>query len=102
MIKKDTNSDNGDNNNVVKVTRQNPTCTHCLPTRFQHMANISIFLENNVFQISFIKSQCKEINRLFKKNVFEVVSILDIFSKIRNFNSYFVDEIKNQETTAIF
>ena len=46
----------------------------------------------------FMKSRKKEINGLFEKGCFEIVSIFDVFHGIRIFNSRFVDEIKNIDT----
>ena len=48
--------------------------------------------------ISFVKSRKKEINELFEKNCYEIVSTFDVFHEIRIFNSRFVDEIKNINT----
>ena len=66
------------------------------------MANISIFLKNNVFQPLFTESQCKKINRLLKKSVFQGISISNVPSKMRIFNSCFVDKIKNKRIAMAF
>ena len=82
-----------------------------LPLRYKDSeADISIFLQNfqndsmmQNMQIPtpapipapFVKSRKKEINDLFEKNCFEVVSISDVLHEVRIFNSRFVDEIKN-------
>ena len=69
--------------------------------------NISIFFQNNSqndFLMQnpapspFVKSRKKEINELFEKNCFEIVSTFDVFHEIKIFNSRFVDEIKNINT----
>ena len=65
--------------------------------------NISIFLQGDfqndqqLTQTSgpFVKSRKKEINELFEKGCFEIISASDVFHGIRIFNSRFVDEIKN-------
>ncbi len=49
-------NNNGNNEadlDVLETPRQNPTCTHRLPARFQHMANISILLQSNASQPLF-------------------------------------------------
>ena len=45
-----------------------------------------------------VESRKKEINDLFEKSCFEIVSISDVFHGIRIFNSRFVDKIKNINT----
>ena len=72
--------------------------------------NISIFLQSDSqndqllmqhMQAStpipgpFVESRKKEINELFEKNCFEIVSASDVLHEVRIFNSRFVDEIKN-------
>lgn len=44
----------------------------------------------------------KKINGLFEKEVFEVVSILEVPKNIRIFNFCFVDKIKNIKTGKVF
>ena len=44
---------------------------------------------------SFVESRKKEINDLFEKGCFEIISTFDVFHETRIFNSRFVDEIKN-------
>ena len=85
-----------------------------LPLRYRNTeTDISIFLQNDSqndllmqhMQTSipspapiptpFVESRKKEINDLFEKDCFEIVSISDVFHEIRIFNSRFVDEIKN-------
>ena len=63
--------------------------------------NISIFFQNDQhMQTSgpFVKSRKKEINDLFEKNCFEIVSTFEMFHEIKIFNSRFVNEIKNINT----
>lgn len=57
-----TNDDNEDNNNVAELPYRNPAHTHHLPTRFQNVADISVFLRSETSQLSFTESRCKEIN----------------------------------------
>lgn len=102
LVKEDTNDDNRDDINAVELPRQNPTCTHRLSTRSQYMANISVFLKNDASEPPFTKSQHKEINNLLEKGAFEVISISDISSRMRIFNSCFVDKIKNKGPATAF
>ena len=69
--------------------------------------NISIFLQNDQLLMqhmqdstsdSFVKSRKKEINGLFEKSCFEIISASDVSHGTRIFNSRFVNEIKNIET----
>ena len=61
-------------------------------------ANISIFLQNDQHMQApnpFVESRKKEINELFEKGCFEIVSASDVPHGVKIFNSRFVDEIKN-------
>ena len=100
--KEDTNDDNGDDIDVAKLPRRNPARAYRLPTRFQHMADISVFLKNNASEPPFTESRRKEINGLLEKDAFEIISISDVPSGMRIFNSRFVDEIKNEGTATAF
>ena len=101
--KKVTNNDNSNDIDVTKLPHQNPACIHHLPTRFQNIANISVFLKNDdTSQFFFTKSRSKKINSLLKKGAFKVVTISDILSGMRIFNSCFVDEIKNEGIATAF
>ena len=79
-----------------------------LPLRYRDTeTDIFIFFQNDSqndflmqhmqipIPIPFVKSRKKEINGLFEKSCFEVVSISDVLHGTRIFNSQFVDEIKN-------
>lgn len=97
-----TSSDKGYNIDVAKLPCYNPARTHRLPTRFHHMADISVFLKNEVSEPPFTKSQRKKMNSLLKKFVFEVVTISNILTTIRIFNSRFINKIKNEGTVTVF
>ena len=62
----------------------------------------NVFVKNdNVFVNSFnqyVASRQKEITRLLKKEIFEIVNQQDISSNNRIFNFRFVDEIKHSDT----
>ena len=73
-----------------------------LPLKYKNdETDISIFSQNDsqndqlLQSALFVKSRRKEINDLFEKNCFEIVSTANLFREIRIFNSRFVDEIKN-------
>lgn len=100
--KEDINNDNRDDIDAAELPRRNPARTHRLPTRFQHMADISVFLKNDASEPSFTESRRKEINGLLEKGALEVISISDVPSGMRIFNSRFVDEIKNEGTATAF
>lgn len=102
LAKKDINDDNEKNINAAKLPCQNLACTHRLPTRFQHIANISIFLKNQASKPSFTNSEQKEINSFSEKDTFKVILISDVSNRMRIFHSYFVDEIKNERTATVF
>lgn len=102
LAKEDINNENGNNIDSAELPHQNPACIYKLLTRFQYMANISVFLKNNTFKPSFNKSQRKRINVLLEKDDFKVISISDVLSGIRIFNSCFIDEIKNKGIATAF
>ena len=87
-----------------------------LPLRYKNSeADISIFLQSD-FQNDqllmqhmqdpapgpFVESRKKEINGLFEKGCFEIVSASDVPHGTRIFNSRFVDEIKNIGTVDAY
>lgn len=57
---------------------------------------------DNTSETPFIESRRKEINGLLEKSAFEVVTISDVPSGMRIFNSRFVNEIKNEGTATAF
>ena len=91
-----------DDIDAIKPSHWNPACTHKLPTRFQHMDNISIFLKNNASKPLFTEIQNKKINNGLEKSAFKVMSISDVPSGMRIYNSCFVDEIKNEGIATAF
>lgn len=98
-----TNDDNKDNINQAELPCRNPARIYHLSTRFQNVANLSVFPNNDdISKPLFTKSQRKEINGLLEKRAFEVVTISDVTSGIRIFNSRFVDKIKNERTVTAF
>ena len=97
-----TNDDNEDNIDAAELPHQNPARTHCLPTRFQSVANISVFLRSNAFSPYFTESRRQEINGLLEKDAFKIVTISDVPIGMRIFSSHFVNEIKNEGIAIAF
>ena len=85
--------------NSIKRDRGRP---RKLSLRYKNFeADISIFFQNDQHMQApgpFVESRKKEINDLFEKGCFEIVSASDVFHEVRIFNSRFVDEIKNIDT----
>ncbi len=100
--KEDTNDNNGGDIDAAKLPHRNPTRAYRLPTRLQHLADISVFLKNDASGSLFTELQRKEINGLLEKSAFEVILISDVPSGMRILNSRFVDEIKNERTATAF
>ena len=83
-----------------------------LPARFQNLADVTIFLQDNYLLPSesaplpapgpFTESHQKEINGLMEKGVFWVVPVSQVPRNTRIFNSRFVDEVKNIGTAAAY
>ena len=102
-VKEVIHSDNGNDIDATNLLRRNPACIYYLPTRFQNVADISIFLKNDdISQLPFTESRYKEINSLLEKGAFKFVTISDISIKMRIFNYCFVDEIKNEGIATAF
>ena len=101
--KKITYSNKGDDIDVTKLPHWNLACTYLLPTRFQNVADICIYLKNhNIPKLLFIESRHKMINGLLAKGALEFVTISDIPTGMRICNSRYVDKIKNQGKATAF
>ena len=61
-----------------------------------------IDLSTSLSRTFYAKSRRKEINDLLNKGVFDVMTLTDVFSKIKLFNFRFVDEIKNSNISTAF
>ena len=55
-----------------------------------------LFLSN--FQIF----RLKELNKLFRKRVFEIISIEDLFAEVKIFDSRFINQIENENVEKVF
>ena len=73
----------------------------------KNQSNLSIFLSNEIdssilsFRILCAKSK-KKLNELFNKNFFDVLILIEMFSKIKLFIFRFVDKIKNSKILITF
>ena len=81
----------------VKRGRGRPR-KHPLPATDTSIADISIFVQDTLFE----NSRRSKINGLLKKGVFEPVNIEDVPQGVRIFNSRFVDKIKHPGTNKAF
>jgi hypothetical protein len=81
-----------------------------LSLRYQNLADIIVFLQNDEFSNQFENilisifenSRRKEINDLLKKRVFELIIIENVSRDVRIFNFRFVDEIKHLTTSNAY
>jgi hypothetical protein len=85
-----------------------------LSLRYQNFADITVFLQDDeeissrVEEISststptFADSRRKEINDLLKRQIFEIITISEVFKNVRIFNSRFVDEIKHSSISQAY
>ena len=101
---------------MTKTKNENKSTLDCFKILIKNLRDMQHDLDPNLqneqfmqnmqtstpIPIPFVKSRKKEINDLFEKNCFEVVSISDVFHEIKIFNSRFVDEIKNIDTIDVY
>ncbi len=88
--------------------------TRRLSLRYQNLADITVFLQNDEFSnqfedsssqtliLIFQNSRRKEINDLLEKRVFELITIDVVLRDVRIYNFRFVDEIKHVETIETY
>ena len=76
--------------------------------QLKNQSNLSNFLSNEIDsltslpRIPYAKSKRKKINKLLNKKIFDVLILIEMFSKIKLFNFCFVDEIKNPKISTAF
>ena len=51
---------------------------------------------------NFQTSRLKKLNELFKKEIFKIIHIDDLFTKARVFENRFINQIKNEEIEKAF
>lgn len=63
-----------------------------------------VFINKNtdVYPTQYIASKQKTIAKLFEKNVFKVVTTIEIPGNAQIFNSYFDDKIKNPGIDKVY
>ena len=89
----------------ISEIRRNPSRHRQLPTRFQNMADITIYMSQPSLphpHPNFQASRLKELNGLLEKGVFEVINKEDVPAGTRIFDSRFVDQVKNEGTEKAF
>ena len=88
---------------LQETPRNRPVRTRQPPTRYQNVADVSIFLQDDSATTpSFTESRRKEISGLLEKGVFEIVAISEVPKDARICGSRFVDEVKNIGTATAF
>ena len=76
--------------------------------QLKDQSDLSIFLSIEIDssvsspRTPYAESKRKKINELLNKRIFDVLILIEVFSKIRLFNFRFVDEIKNPNISAAF
>lgn len=67
---------------------------------------VDFFVKRNRFidfiVSNFVREIKKKINELLNKKVFDVLFLIEVFSKIKLFNFRFVDKIKNFKISIAF
>ena len=66
------------------------------------IVDISVYLQKDIPLPQFHTSCQKELTGLVKKGVFEIIKLINIFNKIKLFNSWFINEIKNLKMDLTF
>jgi hypothetical protein len=81
-----------------------------LSLRYQNLADIIVFLQNDEFSNQFEDAlisifqnlRRKEVNDLLKRRVFELIIIDAVLRNVRIFNFRFVDEIKHSDIADVY
>ena len=67
------------------------------------MIDITIYMFKFISSpANFQISRLKKLNKLFKKEIFEISNIKDLFTEARVFENRFINQIKNEETEKAF
>lgn len=101
----DIQSFDNDNQDPPQDTplRRNPPRNRHVPARFQNPADITFYISKLISPLSnFQASRLKELNGLFEKGVFEIMSTKNVPTGARIFGSRFVDQVKNEGTEKAF
>jgi hypothetical protein len=97
-----TDSSDVENQNLASETQTRLTRARRLSLRYQNFADIIVFLQDDeeissISTLTFADSRRKEINDLLKRQIFEIITISEVFKNVRIFNFRFVDEIKHSD-----
>jgi hypothetical protein len=100
-------SSNDENQNLAFEISTRFIRTRRLLLRYQNFADITVFLQDDeeissIFISTFVESRRKKINDLLKRQVFEIITISEVFKNVRIFNSRFVDEIKHSSISQTY
>jgi hypothetical protein len=95
------------NQNLASEIQTKSARARRLLLRYQNFADIIVFLQedeeiSSIFTLTFTDSRRKEINDLLKRQVFEIITISEVFKNVRIFNSRFVDEIKHSDISQAY
>ena len=68
------------------------------------MTNITVYIFKFISSsfANFQASRLKEFNKLFEKEIFEIIYIEDLFIEARVFKSRFINQIKNEGIEKAF
>jgi hypothetical protein len=102
-------SSDDENQNLTSEIFTRFTRARRLSLRYQNFADITVFLQDEVdssfvsiLTSTFTESRRKEINDLLKRQVFEIITISEVFKNVRIFNSRFVDDIKHSDISQAY
>jgi hypothetical protein len=91
-------SSDDENQDFAPEIQTRLTRTRRLSLRYQNFADITVFLQDEddsslifvfISILTFAESRRKEINGLFKRQIFEIISISEVSKNVRIFNVSF-------------
>jgi hypothetical protein len=94
-----------ENQNIASEISARFTRARRLSLRYQNFADITVFLQDEISSSlisTFAESRRKEINDLLKRQIFEIIIIIEVLKNIRIFNFPFVDEIKHSDISQAY
>lgn len=99
----DTEKQDQDTQSEDITLRRNPPRSRQRPTRFQNMADITVYISKSLpSPANFQASRLKKLNELLEKGVFKIINTEDLPARARVFGSRFVDQVKNESTEKAF
>ena len=86
----------------ITLRRNSPRSQQRL-IHFQNIIDITIYIFKFISSFAnFQTSWLKKLNKLFEKEIFEIINIKDLFIKTRVFENRFVNQIKNEGIEKAF